>query len=158
MKHHSALGYRRLVFGILMGLGVLFMKLFETTLVLRWRDLDAYLHVNNANYLTLFEETRILWFNTFPGPWRAADAEPVVARVEIDYKRPLHYPETLLSQLYLERIGNSSLSLLHSLCSAGDAGVVYATGKTVLVWTDPRLRKSTPLPDLVRAACTLGTD
>jgi acyl-CoA thioester hydrolase len=130
------------------------MKLFETQLTLRWRDLDAYLHVNNANYLTLFEETRILWFNTFPGPWRSPDAEPVVARVEIDYKRALHYPETLCSQLHLERVGNASLSLLHTLSSASDSKIVYATGKTVSVWTDPRVGKSTPLPALVRAACT----
>lgn len=134
------------------------MKLFETQLTLRWRDLDAYLHVNNANYLTLFEETRILWFNTFPGPWRSPDAEPVVARVEIDYKRALHYPQTLCSQLHLERVGNSSLSLLHALSAASDSRLVYATGKTVLVWTDPRASKSTPLPALVRAACTLSTD
>jgi acyl-CoA thioester hydrolase len=130
-----------------------FMHIFSTVLSLRWRDLDAYGHVNNASYLTLFEETRILWFATLAEPWRSAHAEPVVARTEVDYRRAMHYPAELRSALFIDRIGNTSLTLRHTLTEAHDSSLLYAEGKTVLVWINPETQKSAPLPDFVRAGC-----
>jgi acyl-CoA thioester hydrolase len=126
---------------------------FYTHIVpLRWRDMDSYVHVNNSEYLTLCEEARIAWFRSLNGPWRSANAEPVVARIELDYKLPLTHPNDVTVRLALDRLGNASLSLTHSLSAPNEAGVemLYAVGKTVLVWTDPQTGKSTPVPDLVR--------
>ncbi|MEO6154933.1 MAG: thioesterase family protein, partial [Thermomonas sp.] len=39
--------------------------LFQHALEPRWRDLDAFGHVNNSNFLTYLEEARIRWFETF---------------------------------------------------------------------------------------------
>jgi acyl-CoA thioester hydrolase len=121
---------------------------FSTTIALRWRDMDSYQHVNNSEYLTLCEEARIGWFHTLAGPWRSQSAEPVLARVEMDYIVPLVYPAAVRVQLYLARVGNSSLTLINTL-ECGDT--LYASGKTVLVWIDPRTGRSTPLPEFVRA-------
>ncbi len=126
------------------------MLLSSLDISLRWRDMDSYLHVNNSEYLTLCEESRIHWFRSLPGEWRSATAEPVVARVEMDYRVPMHYPEIVRAELYLERIGNASLTLRHRLCASSDTGKVYADGKTVLVWINPQLRQSTPVPDFIR--------
>lgn len=140
--------------------------MFETELALRWRDLDAYGHVNNAYYLTLFEETRICWFATFTEEWRGKLAEPLVARIEVDYLKPLHYPDQIRSILRCERIGNSSITLRHELHSVAhrnnapidtqsDVGEIkpHAKGRTVLVWCNPETGRSTPLPLAVRSAC-----
>jgi acyl-CoA thioester hydrolase len=124
--------------------------LFSVDISLRWRDMDSYQHVNNSEYLTLCEESRIHWFHSLPGDWRSATAEPVVARIELDYRVPMHYPETVRAELHFERIGRSSLTLRHRLCSSIEPNKVYAEGKTVLVWTNPQTGSSTPVPDFIR--------
>jgi acyl-CoA thioester hydrolase len=125
---------------------------FSHIVRLRWRDMDSYNHVNNSEYLTLCEEARIAWFHSLDGAWRSDIAEPVVARIELDYKRPLSHPNDVIVKLALERLGNSSLSLLHTLTvkALDGAEVLYASGKTVLVWTNPQTGKSTPVPSFVR--------
>jgi acyl-CoA thioester hydrolase len=124
--------------------------LFSLDVTLRWRDMDSYQHVNNSEYLTLCEECRIHWFASLPGPWRSIDAEPVVARIELNYISPMHYPHTVRISLFFERLGNSSLTLQHQLRSADDPNILFAEGKTVLVWSNPATGKSTPVPSLIR--------
>lgn len=116
---------------------------------LRWRDMDSYSHVNNSVYLTLCEEARIAWFNSIVGPWRTPTAEPVVARIEMDYRKSLTHPAVIWVQLALERMGNTSLTLHQQLGVVGSSEL-YAQGKTVLVWLDPSTGKSTPVPVSVR--------
>jgi acyl-CoA thioester hydrolase len=120
---------------------------------LRWRDMDSYHHVNNSEYLTICEEARIAWFQSLDGPWRSETAEPVIARIELDYLRPLSHPNDVIVRLSLDRLGNSSLSLLHTLSTKqnDDVETLYAQGKSVLVWTNPQTGKSTPLPSFVRS-------
>ncbi len=122
---------------------------FTHTIALRWRDMDSYQHVNNSEYLTLCEEARIAWFRSMPGPWRSETAEPVIARIELDYKKPLVHPANVIVSLSLDRLGNSSLSLHQTLTTDADA-TIYAVGKSVLVWTNPQTGRSTPLPEIVR--------
>ena len=122
---------------------------FTHTIALRWRDMDSYQHVNNSEYLTLCEEARIAWFRSLHGPWRSESAEPVIARIELDYKKPLVHPANVIVRLSLERLGNSSLSLHHTLATDVDA-TIYAVGKSVLVWTNPQTGRTTPVPEFVR--------
>jgi acyl-CoA thioester hydrolase len=122
---------------------------FQTVVPLRWRDLDAYGHVNNSNFLTLLEEARISWFRTLPGAWRGEQAEPVVARIEINYLKPMMHPATIRATLALERLGTSSLTIKHQLIDQSN-GSVYADARTVLVWVNPASGQSTPVPDSVR--------
>ena len=54
-------------------------NLFRRPVALRWSDLDAFNHVNNARYLTFIEQARIEWFDTIAEPWVTAETAPVVA-------------------------------------------------------------------------------
>ena len=119
----------------------------------RWRDMDAFNHVNNASYLGYIEEARVRWFKSLSTDWAGETSAPVMASVTVDYKRPAHWPETLRIELSAERVGGKSLTLAHRIVSASDLDVVYCDGHTVLVWVD-RSGQSVVLPDAVRAACT----
>ncbi|PIQ38117.1 MAG: thioesterase, partial [Lysobacterales bacterium CG17_big_fil_post_rev_8_21_14_2_50_64_11] len=55
----------------------------------RWRDLDAFNHVNNASYLTYLEEARLQWLGALPGPWLDSTSAPVLAAIQINYRRPI---------------------------------------------------------------------
>lgn len=124
--------------------------LIETLIPLRWRDLDAYNHVNNSLFLTFLEEARIRWFDSFPEPWRNHAHEPILAAATVNFRRPIVYPETLRVRLFSERIGRSSLTIAHRITAAGDDDVLYADGNTVVVWIGPADGRPVPLPEVVR--------
>ncbi len=126
--------------------------LFRTELSVRWRDMDAFNHVNNAMFLRYLEEARLRWLMTLDGPWMDASVAPVVAQALVNFKRPIGWPEDVIVELFAERVGNSSFTLGHRVVSARDADVVYADGHVVMVWIDTRSGQSASIPACVRRA------
>lgn len=116
----------------------------------RWRDLDAFNHVNNANFMTYLEEARIHWFETLDGPWVDAAFAPLLAAVQMQYRQPIPYPADVVVDLLVGRAGTTSLTLEHRI--RGGDGATYADGHVVLVWIDRASGRPAPLPDAVRAA------
>lgn len=129
-------------------------NLFQMEIAVRWRDLDAFNHVNNASYLTYVEEARVAWFRTLSEDWVGAASSPILAAITVNYRRPAGWPETVRIELFAERIGTKSLTLGHRIHSAGEPGVLYADGNAVMVWVD-RDGQSVPLPEPIRAACSI---
>jgi acyl-CoA thioester hydrolase len=103
----------------------------------RWDDIDAFGHVNNAKYLTYIQEARFLW-----SPFM----EMVVAKAEVDYLVPIYVGGRFYDiTLWVEQIGNSSFTLGYEVI--GDNGVVHAKVKTVQVAVSMETKKSRPLTD-----------
>jgi acyl-CoA thioester hydrolase len=127
--------------------------LAEFPITLRWRDQDAFNHVNNATFLTYLEEARLHWLSVRATGWQKEVARPVMAAVTLNYRRQLIWPGEIVVQLFCERIGNSSLTLAHRIVDARDASLVYNDGSVVMVWIDPVTGKSAPLPEVIRTAC-----
>lgn len=124
--------------------------LFRIPMELRWRDLDAFNHVNNANFLTFVEEARIRWFESSIDGWATSQHAPLLAAVQMNYRMPIPYPARVFVELLTERIGNTSLTLGHRI--VGEDGQMYADGHSVLVWIDIASGRPVQLPDGVRAA------
>lgn len=120
----------------------------------RWRDLDAFNHVNNSSYLTFLEEARLQWLRGVPGEWFNAHAMPVMAAVELHYRKPIEWPAEIDVLLSCERLGNSSMTIGNRIVDRNDHACVYADGNVVMVWVDPASGASVPLPDAIRNACT----
>ena len=127
--------------------------LIETPIEVRWRDLDGLNHVNNASFLTFFEEARLRWFGTLRGAWINERYSPVVAAVQINYRRQLNWPANVVAELRCERVGRTSLTIAHRIVDATARDCVYADGNSVLVWVEPDKGKPVPLPEAVLAAC-----
>jgi acyl-CoA thioester hydrolase len=121
-------------------------------LEVRWRDLDAFGHANNASYHGYVEEARVRWFRSLSTDWANETAAPILAAVTMNYRRPLGWPGSIVVELIAERTGNKSLTLAHRITSADAPDTLYADGNTVLVWVD-RAGATLPLPDAVRSAC-----
>lgn len=124
---------------------------FEIEMDVRWGDMDAFNHVNNASYLRYIEEARVMWFKQISPDWTDPDCAPILAAAQMNYRRPIGWPERLRIGMGIERLGGKSLTLGHRIESATRDGWLYADGHTVLVWVD-RSGSSLPLPDFVRAA------
>ncbi len=125
--------------------------LFQHAIEPRWRDLDAFGHVNNSNFLTYLEEARIRWFETFGGEWVNEAMAPLLAAVQLNYRAPIDYPASISVELFTQRIGNTSLTVGHRIRSA-DGGVLHADGHMVMVWVDRATGKPIELPELVLKA------
>jgi acyl-CoA thioester hydrolase len=120
----------------------------------RWDDLDAFGHVNNAKYLTFAQEARFLWSTEeFSTAMRESSLiEMVVARAEIDFVAPIYDGGRFVDvEISVEKIGNTSFVLLYTI---SDGGQVFAKMKTVQVAVSMETKKSRPLTDIEREFLT----
>lgn len=125
--------------------------LFRMPLQLRWSDLDAFNHVNNARYLTFLEEARIRWFDSIGEAWVTDEFAPVVVSVQLNYRQPIPYPADVEVDLYVEKVGNTSTTIAHRIVSA-DGTTLYNDGNVVAVWIDRRTGRPMTLPEAIRRA------
>jgi acyl-CoA thioester hydrolase len=122
----------------------------EKHIEIRWSDVDAYLHVNNAVYATYLEECRDEWIEAALGS--VGDVwDFVLARVAIDFRRELRLEhEDVVVSCALERIGTSSLTLREEIRTRD--GELAAEAEAVLVARDRTNGGSRPLTDAERKA------
>jgi acyl-CoA thioester hydrolase len=130
--------------------------LLRTVLDVRWGDMDAFNHVNNATFLSYLEEARLRWLHALPGPWLDDSTVPLLAVANVNYRRPIEWPATLAIELYADRIGSSSLTFGHRIVAAEDDALLYSDGHAVMVWIDRRSGKASTLPVAVRGAAAAG--
>ena len=117
---------------------------------IRWRDVDAYRHVNNAVYATYLEECRDEWLEVTLGH-EGAWWDFVLARVAIDFRRELRQEDdVVVVRCRLERIGNSSVGTREEILK--EDGELAAEAEAVLVARDRETGRSRPLSALERAA------
>ena len=136
--------------------------LFTYRLEVRFRDCDAMGHVNNAVYLTYLEQARFAHWRALGGGegeaqallggnrTSAPDGVPgvILARVEIDYRKPATYGETLDVQLGIAGFGRTSLTYEYEIVAAD--GTLVAAARTVVVRFDYRAGKPVPIPDAMK--------
>ena len=122
----------------------------EKRVEIRWSDVDAYMHVNNAVYATYLEECRDEWVERALG--KDGDSwDLVLARVAIDFRRELRLEdEEIVVSCALERIGNSSITLREQIRTRD--GELAAEAEAVLVARDRELGRSRPLTESERQA------
>ncbi|MEG3192668.1 acyl-CoA thioesterase [Lysobacter sp. D1-1-M9] len=121
----------------------------------RWRDLDAFNHVNNSKYLSYLEEARLRWMLSVPGQGLDDDVAPVVAAATLNYRRPIQWPSEVVIELFVERLGNTSVSVGHRIVAADNPGVLFCDGNVVMVWIDRQSGRAAPLPHAVREVCSV---
>jgi acyl-CoA thioester hydrolase len=126
--------------------------LYTALISVRWRDLDAFNHVNNSSYLTFLEESRLQWLQQLKGNWMNDHAMPVMAASQINYRLPIEWPAQLKVELFCSRLGNSSMTIGHRIVDAGDGNKLYCDGHVVMVWMDPATGKSVSLPQPIKDA------
>jgi len=122
----------------------------EERIPIRWRDMDAYGHVNNAVYLTYLEQARDAWVQAVLGP--ATDTwHFVLAHVGIDYRSELTRDDReVIVRCSLDSIGRASIRTREEILKPD--GTVAAEAESVVVPRDPATGRSRPLSEAERAA------
>lgn len=123
----------------------------EIRLQIRWRDMDAYGHVNNAVYLNYLEEARDAWVQRVLGPVSEDTWHFVLARVAIDFRSELKQDDReILVRCRLDSIGRSSIRTREEIRKLD--GTLSAEAASVIVPRDPESGRSRPLTEAERAA------
>lgn len=119
----------------------------RTTLQVRFRDIDAFKHVNNAVFFSYVEQARIRYLLDVLEPDRPLDRLPLIlARVELDYRSPITFGEEVEIATRVDRIGRSSIAMSHRM-TAGPRDRLAGDVHTVLVTYDYDSARPVPVPD-----------
>ena len=117
----------------------------------RFRDMDSMGHVNNAVYLTYFENARIAYWRAVPGVRSRRNLDYILARAECDFRSPVTLDDELFCHIRVAWFGRTSFAF-EFLLRDERTGRVAAEGRTVQVMYDYAARKAEPLDPDVKAA------
>ena len=123
-------------------------------LAVRWGDMDAYGHVNNALYMRYLEEARVQLLAEIGAAMDGNGIDPVIINVGCTFLRPVTYPATVIINSYVGEIGRSSFMLHYELSTVADPDTLYSEGYSKVVWMDHTSGRSVPLPTAIRSRIT----
>jgi acyl-CoA thioester hydrolase len=120
---------------------------FTYTLTPRFSDLDIYNHVNNAIYLTYFEEARIAFITSIGlRSLFKPERSTILAHAQVDYKAPARLGDTLDVAVQTGEVRNTSYELAYRVVRRDDQALI-ATGMTVQVCFNFAVNAPTRLPE-----------
>lgn len=118
----------------------------RTTLGVRFRDIDAFGHVNNAVFFSYVEQARIRYLLDVLATDEPFDRLPLIlARVELDFRAPIFFGDDVIVETRVDRIGRSSIAMTHRI-TAGTGERLVADVDTVLVTYDYKRAAPMPVP------------
>ncbi|MER3524940.1 MAG: acyl-CoA thioesterase [Ignavibacteria bacterium] len=124
---------------------------FAITLPVRFGDLDVLGHVNNATYLTYFEEARIAyWRNLFTLDGEKMESLGIIlADANVNFRSPAKLGELLKVSVRVAAFGTKSFRMEYKIENASTQRLI-ADGSTAVVMFDYRTGTSIPVPDEVK--------
>jgi acyl-CoA thioester hydrolase len=127
---------------------------YESTIPIRWGDMDTMGHVNNTIYFRYLEIARVDWMHSIqaaPGP----DGHgPVIVNAFCNFYKQLEYPGDVLVRMYVSDPARTTFETWATIERADQPGVIYAEGGATTIWVDFPKQKAIDLPDWVRDVIT----
>jgi acyl-CoA thioester hydrolase len=114
----------------------------------RYGDLDPQGHVNNAKYLTYFEQARIQYMielGLFTKDQSFMEIGVIIADVHISYFEPIYFGQNIKVGVHAANLGNKSMTWEQNILDA-DSGKELARGEVVIVTYDYKEEKTIPIP------------
>ena len=119
----------------------------RTPVQVRFRDVDAFRHVNNAVFFSYVELARIRYLLDVLQPDESFDRLPLIlARVELDFRSPIVFGDEVVVDTRVDHVGRTSFDMSHRM-TAGPDGRLVADVQTVLVHYDYAGARPVPVPD-----------
>jgi acyl-CoA thioester hydrolase len=121
----------------------------QMNMPIRWGDMDAFGHVNNAVYFRYMEQARVEWITSLGYGVAGRDESMLMVNGFCNFHQQLAYPGELILNTYIGNIGCSSLDVFTAMALTTDPDTMAAVGGATMVWVDLKTGKSTPWPDHV---------
>ncbi len=123
----------------------------------RYGDLDPQGHVNNAKYLTYFEQARVYYLihlGLFGKDQSFMEIGLIVADIHIAYHAPTHYGDEIKTGVRTRKIGGKSIVVEQVVVDA-KTGKEMANGEVIMVAYDYQTKKTIPVPEAWREKITM---
>jgi len=128
--------------------------LFERVVPIRWGDMDAMGHLNNASYFRYMETCRIDWMHAIGCMLRPDGEGLVIVNAFCNFYRQLEYPGDVLVRMFSSDPARTTFETWVTMERTDEPGRVCAAGGATTIWVDFPLQKAKTLPDWVRAIVT----
>jgi acyl-CoA thioester hydrolase len=121
---------------------------FSYPISIRFADIDAFNHVNNAKYLTYFEHARMNFFDKVLPEINWKEQGMILARTEVNFVAPVFLHDTIEVQIQCIRFGKKSFDMAYKIVKLiNNEKVEAANGISVLVAYDYTKNSTIPLPE-----------
>ena len=121
-------------------------KRIITDITVRFRDVDAMGHVNNAVFFTYFEEGRAAFLDEVLGIVDPGDYPFILAHLNCDFNRPVKLGDRLVLEIWVDDIGKKSFTFKYRVINGDNEGLEYAKGESIMVLFDYTENKTIPIP------------
>ena len=118
---------------------------FHVNIQTRWRDLDAFGHVNNAVFATYIETARGTLFKRWSLPFDGTGKSLIVASMTINYLKQLKHPSNIIVGLKINKVANTSFNIESYIFNEKDIQNPIATSNVVIVCFDFDNQKPVPV-------------
>jgi acyl-CoA thioester hydrolase len=129
---------------------------FYHPIEVRYGDLDPQGHVNNAKYLTYFEQARIAYWidmGFFTTDQSFMEIGVILADVHLTYLEPVYFGQQIKVGVHVARLGNKSMTWEQNVIDA-ESGKELAKAEIVIVAYDYKQEKTIPVPQEWREKIT----
>jgi acyl-CoA thioester hydrolase len=123
----------------------------DARIAIRWGDMDAMGHVNNAVYFRYLETCRIEWLHAIGCTPNPEGEGPVIVNAFCNFYKQLEFPGDLLLKMYVSDPGRTTFETWTTIERLDQPGVISAAGGATTIWVDFPTQKAATLPDWVRA-------
>jgi acyl-CoA thioester hydrolase len=123
----------------------------ESIIPIRWGDMDAFGHVNNAVYFRYIEQARINWLESLGLSFTQDEQGVVVVNAFCNYMKPVEYPADLIIKTYIANPTRVGLDTFNVMSLVGDPETIRATSGATIVWVDFKTQKAASWPAEIKA-------
>ncbi len=121
---------------------------FHHPVEIRYADLDPQGHVNNARFLTYFEQARVhylIHLGLFSKEQSFLEIGIIIAEATITFKAPVYFGTQARVGVRVSSLGTKSMTMKYEMTDLG--GIIYATGSSAIVTFDYKTHATIPIPD-----------
>ena len=122
----------------------------EMHIAIRWGDMDAMGHVNNASYFGYMETIRIEWMHSIGCQPDPQGEGPVIVNAFCNFHKQLQYPGDVLTKMYVSDPRRTTFETWVTIERADQPGSICAAGGATTIWVDFPAQKAKSLPDWLR--------
>lgn len=123
---------------------------YESTIAIRWGDMDAMGHLNNGSYFRYLETVRIDWMYSIGATPSPEGQGPVIVNAFCNFYKQLEYPGNVIAKMYVSDPSRTTFESWCTLSRADDPNVVYAEGGATTIWVDFPSQKAVTMPEWMR--------
>ena len=124
---------------------------YEMLIPIRWGDMDAMGHLNNASYFRYLETCRIDWLHSIGCAPNPQGEGAVIVNAFCNFYKQLEYPGDVRMKMYVSDPGRTTFESWGTMERADQPGVIHAAGGATTIWVDFKSQKAVTMPDWLRA-------